>query len=714
MKKGIYKVLAAAIMLTISGGVAVQAADTTLDTVYVYGDREKAEAAVLPGGFVKEQNNVGLMGSQDTMDTPFTVSTISNKAIEKFTSPYQGIGDTLSFDPSVRADRGGTYTDISIRGIYQSGHSFYVNGIPGLMDQQNIPYYWVDSVTVISGPNLGVSGCTFNEAVGGVVNMNSKKATTEPITDLKLTYRGGSSFEEGVDVGRRFGNNNRYGIRVTANNVQGETSIENEKVTQRNFFVNLDQHTSNSKSNLLMGYNYVDHEGGPGTFSMGENVTKLPDAPDTNKLYKPAWFYNEYDNWIMALNHEQKLSDHVTAFVNAGYHREDWYGYIDGGTTILDNEGNFSVSATNYPLAITKKYVGVGIKGDFQLGKVKNEYVIGADKSWMNYWLGKNTKWQGPGIVQGTWTGHNGNIWQSNSWDNPGNAHYNPPHMYDKQMTGWHIVDTLKAMDDKLAITMGIHGHRITTKTDSAQLKAGEPKNKKSDAVTPTFAISYKFTPELMIYADHTESFGEGTMVSLGNGYENAGKILDPKKTKQNEIGVKFKTGNFLNTFSYFQIKQANTADRYIDGKKYMVLDGEQTNKGFEWAFTGNLSKKWDLIGGVMYLHSKDRYGKDVNGAADWSYTIGTEYHATEAFSILGRLTYQSSATINGGKQHVPSYTRFDLGASWDTKISNTPVTFNAMCYNLFAKDYWIARSGNNSLTLGAPRTFVLSANFRL
>ena len=712
MRKEMYKMLAAALMLTISGGVVGSAADTTLDTVYVNADRDKAEEAVLPGGFIKEQNNMGLLGAKDTMDTPFTVSTISNKAFDKYTSPYQGIGDALSFDPSVRADRGGTYTDISIRGMYQSGHSFYVNGIPGLMDQQNIPLYWVDSVSVTSGPNLGVNGSTFNEATGGVVNMNSKKAGSAPNTDLKMTYRGGSSFEEGVDVGRRFGDNDRWGIRVTANNVQGETTIENEKVTQRNLFVNLDQHTNNSKSNFLVGYNYVDHKGGPGSFGIGDKdhkVTSLPSAPDASKLYKPDWFYNEYDNWIMALNHEQKISEHATAFINAGYHREDWYGYIDGNPTILDNAGNFKITATNYPLALTKKYVGIGIKGDFKVGNVKNEYVIGVDKSWMNYWLGNNDNWQ-----NGKWYGHSGNIWQSNSWDNPGDGHYNPPHTYDKQMTGWSIIDTLKAMDDKLSITLGVHGNNFKTITDSAKLKPGEAKEKKTHAVMPTFAISYKINSDLMVYADHTESFGEGTFVSLNKGYANEGKSLDPKKTKQNEIGVKVKTGNFLNTFSYFQMKQANTVDQTINGKKYLVIDGEQTNKGFEWAFTGNLSKKWDLIGGIMYLNSKDRNDKDVNGAADWSYTIGTEYHANEAFSVLGRVSYQSSATINNGTLRVPSYTRFDLGASYETKISNTPVTFNAMCYNLFGKDYWIARSGSSSLSLGAPRTFVFSANFRL
>lgn len=36
-----------------------------------------------------------------------------------------------------------------------------------------------------------------------------------------------------------------------------------------------------------------------------------------------------------------------------------------------------------------------------------------------------------------------------------------------------------------------------------------------------------------------------------------------------------------------------------------MVQDGEQEQKGFEWAFTGQLAKKWDLIGGAMYLKAR-------------------------------------------------------------------------------------------------------------
>ena len=101
-------------------------------------------------------------------------------------------------------------------------------------------------------------------------------------------------------------------------------------------------------------------------------------------------------------------------------------------------------------------------------------------------------------------------------------------------------------------MTLGVHGHRTTVN------QVGETSLKKSDAITPTYAISYKFTPDFMMYADHTESFGMGARVSTDPSfnYVNKGKMLDPAKTKQNEVGFKVRTGKFLNTLAYFDINR--------------------------------------------------------------------------------------------------------------------------------------------------------------
>lgn len=439
-------------------------------------------------------------------------------------------------------------------------------------------------------------------------------------------------------------------------------------------------------------------EGPPGAFSFSSAVTQLPSAPDAGKIYKPDWAYDEYDNWVLALNHEQKITDHLSVFLNAGYHREDWYEYINGSPTIINNSGDFTVRFSNYPFTYETKYIGIGVRGDFTIGSVKNEYIIGVDKNWFDSDVGRNANW--------SWSG-TGNIYQDNSWANPGTAHIEPADNLYAKMDGWYILDTLKALEDRLQATVGVHGHRVKRQSVGSD-------DQISDAVSPTVAVSYKITPDLMVYADHTESFGYGTIVSSTQGYANGGDMLDPTKTKQREIGVKVRTGDFYHTLAYFHIRQANTSDVYEDGQKYLRIDGAQRNRGLEWGFTGRLGKKWDLLGGLMYLDMKDDDGKRLDGSARWSGSLGAIYHPNDRWSLIGRAVYVGSAPLNDGVLHVPSYIRYDLGVSFKTQISHTPVTFRAMCYNVADENYWIARAGKDSLYHGAPRTFSLTATISL
>ena len=113
------KALAMSVLCAIAsvGFVVSASAEETmhgqLEEVVVEGSGD-----VLPGGFVKEKAQVGLMGKQDVMNAPMTISEFSNKTLTTFAAPNTGLSDALSLDPSVRADRGGTYTDLTIRGIY--------------------------------------------------------------------------------------------------------------------------------------------------------------------------------------------------------------------------------------------------------------------------------------------------------------------------------------------------------------------------------------------------------------------------------------------------------------------------------------------------------------------------------------------------------------------------------------------------------------------
>ena len=65
---------------------------------------------------------------------------------------------------------------------------------------------------------------------------------------------------------------------------------------------------------------------------------------------------------------------------------------------------------------------------------------------------------------------------------------------------------------------------------------------------------------------------------------------------------------------------------------------------------------------------------------------MGVEYEASDAFSALLRGNYVGTSYVLNEKYKVPSYFTMDLGVKYKTKMNSTPVTLNAMCYNVFNK----------------------------
>lgn len=100
------------------------------------------------------------------------------------------------------------------------------------------------------------------------------------------------------------------------------------------------------------------------------------------------------------------------------------------------------------------------------------------------------------------------------------------------------------------------------------------------------------------------------------------------------------------------------------------------------------------------------------NGVPEWTANMGIEYKASENFSALARANYVGSSYVQNEKFEVPSFFTFDLGVKAKTEFKDTPVTLSAMCYNVADKNYW--NPSGNTLHLGGPRTFMLSAEFEL
>lgn len=685
-----------------------------LDTIVVEADRVS-----IPGGFLSREGNLGRLGNKDLMDMPFTQTSFTQKTIESFNDPSAQLTGVLINTPSVKSSSYTLYNDFSIRGLGMTGYNLYVNGVPGMFTQSTIPTDFAERVEIISGPAMGFNGTTTRHSAGGIVNMYTKRAGDEDLTRYTQTFSGSSSFGERIDVSRRFGSDKKWGIRINAENTQGkELKGVGEKLTNRDIFINLDHHDDNSKTNLFAGYSYSKLEKSARWFQFNGGVTQLPSAPKNTMNYAYDGQGATLDRWMAVLNHEQKINDSWTAFFNGGFCRYDLYNNKTGRAsepyTVTNNAGDFNSVDRDGPLALTNYYAETGIKGEVYTGAVKNNIVLSVDKSWCTQWSGSGLKpiaYAG-NIYEGRLTNFNPDLGTNNYYKNSNN-----------QFWGVALVDTLEY--GKGQLMLGVNNQHSDVSTFNAAGKVTSSIN--SSGTSPIYGIIYKPVDNLSLYASHTESFSGGTAVTNDKYTGNKGAILNPAKTKQNEIGVKYENAGVLTTFSFFDIKKAGTVDEFRGGKLYCTQDGEDEFKGMELSVNGKIAPKWNLMGGLMYLDAKrnktsdsnkdgvgDYDGYRVNGASKWNGVVALEYEADKDFTVLARGIYNGTATINNEKLDVPSYMTFDLGVSYKTKINNVPVKLSAMCYNVMDKDYWMPQSGNNYLVLGNPRTFMVSAQFDL
>ena len=677
-----------------------------LAEIIVHGQR------YIAGEFVRATSNVGILGEQDAMKSPISTTTISEKAVGSFLSSTEGLSKTLSLVPSVVKTYDAAVDCVSIRGFADTGRGFVINGVPGMQAMTRQSSNYIESVDVIEGPATGINGSAMYTRSGGTISINSKKALMDEDTrKVGIKYHSKGSHEEYVDFGTRLGEDKRYGVRINASNTNGERSIENWNLKQKNIYINLDQETENSKTNFMFGYTDTDSEGRPYglTVSSAFVGNALPSAPDGKINTNPTWRRDKNTNLVMTLNHEQKINDHLKAFLNAGHFKQDWYYYVGFSKTLLNEAGDFKASSDNYSLLEKRDYAQIGLKGDFKTGDLKHEWVAGVDRMW-HYYGGPDMR--NDYKEESGWTG---NIYHPNtgSFTPPTFAQVDAYYGTHARISGWSVMDSITTGNEKLNILVGLNGKSIAK---DAYKKDGSHNAKTGDyyAVSPSYGINYTFDPRVAVYANHTEEFVEGGIV--GNGYANQGTTLDPYKTKQNEIGVKFKTGDFFHKISYFDIKQANAVDVYKGGLKYKLADGERRHKGFEYTATGTLAEKWNLIGGFMHLNAKQKTtsvatnGKRPNGVPEWSANLGVEYKASDDFSVLMRGNYVGSSYVRDEKYGVPSYFTLDAGVNYKTSLNSTPVTLRAMCYNVTNKKYW-APDGN-TLHSGGPRTFMLSAEF--
>lgn len=690
---------------------------TELSEIVVIGDRDK-EREVLPGDFVYTKSQTGFLSGKDTMEIPFTQTNYTEKAMNTFTGPDKPMDALLANSPSVRQTGSILHGDFFFRGFRTNGTNFYVNNVPGVFTQFNTPLYPIESLEMISGPNVGLYGTGVQYETtnpGGIISLKTKVAPDKRVFNYTQTISGRGFFGEYLDYGERFGKNKEWGVRINTENINGRTSVKGTKINGQGIFANIDHQTEKSKDNLFFGYRNMDIQGGLRWFILGNKVTKLPSVPSGDNNYGFDGMIKATHGWLAVYNHEQKMNDHWDSFFNFGMQRNnlDKNVMANGGSgyQLIDNDGNLSVTAKPSGTPQEYYYWQLGTVAHYNTGALKHDITLSYNQAWRNR---KSAYNNGSTVTIGTGDLYTG-IHQ----------YLAAPTKYDTRWSNKTRVKSMSVVDymsyDKWNFILGVHKHTATSRgynyKNSTSKDISSITRIEKDATSPTYGIIYRPSENWSIYASHTENFDAGTGVSTQ--YANYGDVLPPLKTKQNEIGIKYKKNDLLYTLAYYDIKQDNLISVYRDSSTlpYQSKDGEERHKGLEFTVNGKLTNKWNIFGGFSYLDAKQKKttkgaldGIRVNGTTQRTAVLGLEYNPNENWSILGRAIYTGKTPVKNEQIWAPGYTVFDFGITHRTEIGKIPTDFTLMCNNVFDKDYWEVSRGNQ-VYLSLPRTFTFTAN---
>jgi iron complex outermembrane receptor protein len=677
------------------------------------------------GGQIARGGQVGMLGNRDVMDTPFSQTNYTNKTIQD--QQAQTVQDILLNDPSILTKQNSASDEdgsITIRGFStaMSAGSGSLNGLAGMSPLRSPDMDYMERVEVLRGPSALLNGMAASGAggIGGSYNLVTKQAGDDPLTELTVRYGSSAQLGAHLDVGRRFGANKEFGIRVNGAYRKGDTPVDPISAEVGLAAINLDYrgervrvsadiaHQSNDASPQIIQQLVVNGVGG--------GIVFVPKAPDAGTSLNPEWSEQPSKLTLGMVQGEVDITDDVTAYAAIGKQKLDFSLIGPSQPKLLDTSGTLGWTNLEYSkFAYDVLSMQGGLRANATTGPMNHALSLNLSQSEME------TGEAGTQIRPYTYTTniYNPIFGPAPSLADPGD----PKKTSESRVSSIGVADTLSILDEQIQFTAGIRYQKVKSSNFNTTTGA-TTSSYDSDAWTPALGLVVKPRENVSLYANYIENLQRGTIV--GTSYANSGEVFPPYVSKQYEAGVKADWGTVTTTLAAFQIAQPNTiavADP-AGGLPTLALNGEQRNRGIELNAYGELAPGVRLMGGVTLIDAVQM--KTQGGLYDGNRQDGIPIVRTvvsgewdmpflQGLTLTGRFTYTGDQVASSSNEDlkIPSWTLVDLGAryAFSSPWNDKPITVRFNVDNLFDKDYWSA-TNFRYVQLGAPRTYRLSATF--
>lgn len=672
------------------------------------------------GGQVARGGRVGVLGTQDIMSTPFSITSYTNELIQD--KQARSVGDVLQNDAGVRVARGfGNFQEsYFIRGFILSSDDVAYNGLYSLLPRQYIATELFERVEVLRGASAFLTGASpGGDGIGGAINLVPKRAPNEPLTRFTTGISSGGQFSVSTDIARRFGPGDSTGIRLNVANRSGDTAIDDEHSRTSLVSLGLDWRSADTRLSADIGWQENKLKRARPNVTL-RGVTSVPDAPHASSNYAQPWSYSNERDVFGTVRAEHDFSDKLTGWAAYGLRRSDEANSLGNVTVTNGRSGDGSFMRFDNTRKDSVDTGEFGLRAKLRTGAIGHEIVASASF----FQLKKKNAYD---YAQSLAT----NIYHPISYDLPsfGSTLSNGGDLDSPLLTGrvrissYALGDTMSFLDDKVLLTLGIRHQRLSQR-DYFYNTGKEQGAYDASRNSPAAGIVFKVTPSVSLYANYIEALVAGeTAPQTANGkpVANAGQSLQPYVSKQKEIGVKYDGGGLGAGLALFSTDKPRAA---YNASNAFTASGKDRHQGVELTVFGEPVRSVRVLGGLTFLDAKQRStgnasidGNRVIGVPRFQANLGAEWDipGVRGLAVDGRVVYTGASYADDANTlKVPGWTRFDAGVRYMMDVDGHVVTLRARVENIANRNYWSSVGGypgNGYLVLGGPRTFLLSAS---
>lgn len=708
MNKPTYLATLLPVLITLASQ-SVHAEAASEDEIVVTSQPSGNPASAPSGaGFKTNDIDVGPQGNKAWVDTPYSTTTVTKMMIEN--QQAQSVSELLKYSPSTQMQaRGGM--DVGrpqSRGM--QGSVVANSRLDGLniVSTTAFPVETLERLDVLNS----LTGALYGPASpAGQFNFIAKRPTEETLREVTLGYQSRSAFTGHVDLGGHIDDDNRFGYRVNILNEEGEGNLDDSTLRRKLLSVAMDWNIQPGTQLQLDASHYeFVQKGYPGSFSYGPGI-KLPSAPDPkNKNLALSTAGNDLTTDTVSTRLIHYLNDDWSVTAGVGWQQAD-RAMRSVSSKIINDQGDISRTMKDSTAAGRFRVLSntATLNGHVDTGFIGHDIALSTTGYVWSLYSAKGT---GSSYNWGTT-----NMYDPSEMTEKGDGKIRTSG--DRYKSGVNTQQSI-TVGDTITLTPKwstmFYLSQSWIQSQSYNKNGHKTSQIDEDGLSPNAALMYKITPNVMTYISYAESLEQGGTAPINSDVKNAGQTLDPYRSKQYEVGLKADVSGLNLGAALFRLERPFA---YVDPNDDVYKEqGNQVNNGLELTASGNVWQGLNVYSGVTFLNPKlkdtasdSTSDKQVVGVPKVQANMLAEYSlpSIPQWVYSANIHYTGKRAANDtNTAWAGSYTTWDLGTRYTTKISNVPTTFRVVVNNVFDKHYWasIFPSGTDGDN-GSPSAFI-------